>query len=86
MAYDVTFRSSAFDALDRLPRAVQTRAIAKASSLADNPRPPGCVKLTGSDFWRVRVGEYRLVYTIDDQSETVDIRIVAHRKDVYRGK
>jgi len=54
--------------------------------LATNPRPSGAVKLAGSaGFWRIRVGDYRVVYHIDDTSQIVDIRIVAHCRDVYRG-
>jgi mRNA interferase RelE/StbE len=85
MAYRVTFRASAAQALERLPKSVQSRVISKAEALVENPRPAGCVKLVGHDFWRVRVGEYRIIYAIDDDTRSVDIRIVAHRRDVYRG-
>ena len=56
------------------------RAIA---SLAENPRPPGCLKLVGGPEWRVRVGDYRVVYTIDDDTRVVTIVAVGHRRDIY---
>jgi len=52
--------------------------------LAINPRPPGCLKLTGREGWRIRVGDYRVVYEIDDKERTVTVLHVGHRRDVYR--
>lgn len=86
MAYTVSFKASAVKETEKLPTLVARKVLAKASALADNPRPPGCVKLAGSkDVWRIRVGQYRIVYVIDDNAKTVDVRIVAHRREVYRG-
>jgi len=86
MSYRVSFKASADKALDRLPSAIQARIVEKAIALGSEPRPPGSVKLAGgSGLWRVRVGEYRMAYLIDDEKRTVDIRIVAHRREVYRG-
>ena len=86
MSYQVTFKASADKALDKLPRSVQSRLLDKAAALAANPRPTGAVKLSGpAGLWRIRVGDYRMVYFIDDACQTVDIRIVAHRREVYRG-
>ena len=54
--------------------------------LRSNPRPPGCVKLQGEDvLWRIRVGDYRVVYAIREEELIVLVVKVAHRKDVYRG-
>lgn len=53
-------------------------------ALAPRPRPHGCVKLTGRDAWRIRVGDCRVVYEIDDGRRTVTIMHVGHRRDVYR--
>ena len=87
MAHQVSFKASADKALDRLPKPVQSRLLAKAVALATNPRPLGAVKLSGrAGLWHIRVGDYRMVYFIDDAGQTVDIRIVAHRREVYRGK
>jgi mRNA interferase RelE/StbE len=48
------------------------------------PRPEGCTKLSGRDAWRLRIGEYRVVYEIDDAGKRVVIVVVAHRRDAYR--
>ncbi len=52
--------------------------------LANDPRPSGCLKLTGRDGWRLRVGEFRVVYEIDDEHRLVTVLNVGHRRDVYR--
>jgi mRNA interferase RelE/StbE len=85
MAYHVSFKSSADKALDKLPKSIRNRIIEKASALSTEPRPQGAVKLAGaSGMLRIRVGDYRMVYLIDDDLRIVDIRIVAHRREVYR--
>jgi mRNA interferase RelE/StbE len=86
MAYRVTFKASAEKSLGKLPKEIAARVIEKAAALANDPRPSGSVKLAGpSGLWRVRVGDYRIAYLIDDKEQTVDIRIVAHRRESYRG-
>lgn len=58
--------------------------IPRIQRLADNPRPPGCRKIVGSENdWRIRVGDYRIVYEIDDSGHKVIVFHVKHRKDVY---
>jgi len=52
--------------------------------LTNDPRPPGCLKLTGRDGWRFRVGEFRVIYEIDDEHRIVTVLNVGHRRDVYR--
>jgi len=52
--------------------------------LGDNPRPSGCSKLTGREAWKIRVGNYRIIYEIDDQAKEVIVMHVGHRRDVYR--
>jgi mRNA interferase RelE/StbE len=60
--------------------------VAAVEALADDPRPQGAVKISGDDnLWRVRVGDYRVVYEIHDDRLIVLVLRVAHRKDVYRG-
>jgi mRNA interferase RelE/StbE len=60
------------------------RLVPKIEGLAANPRPSGCRKLRGyKDIWRIRVGDYRVVYIIDDERKLVSITRIAHRKDVY---
>lgn len=84
--YSVVFKTSADKALKKLPEKIQRRIALAASELADDPLPAGCVKLAGEDYlWRIRVGDYRIVYTIEDKKLIVLVVRVAHRKDVYRG-
>ena len=52
-------------------------------ALGENPRPQGCKKLRGRNGWRIRVGDYRVIYEIDDATETVIVLNVGHRKDIY---
>jgi mRNA interferase RelE/StbE len=60
------------------------RVEAAIDALATNPRPPGYIKLTNSDDWRIRVGDYRVLYTIEDDRLLVSVVRVQHRRDVYR--
>ena len=53
-------------------------------ALAKVPRPPGCKKLSGREAWRIRVGNYRIIYEIDDKESTVLIVIIRHRREIYR--
>lgn len=83
--YAVEFLPSAARALGKLDVSVQRRLARAVDHLADEPRPPGAVKLRGSeDVWRVRVGDYRIVYRIEDDRLLVLVVIVGHRRDVYR--
>ena len=60
------------------------RIVPRLEALAETPRPPGCKKLKGGDKeWRIRVGDYRAVYEIDDAAKTVDVTRIAHRREVY---
>jgi mRNA interferase RelE/StbE len=72
-------------ALRKLPVKVQRRIAAATEALADEPRPTGCAKLHGTDdLWRIRVGQYRVVYTIEDEDLIVLVVRVAPRKDIDR--
>ena len=83
--YKIIFKSSADKALSKLPVDAQRRIIAAVDALGVEPRPQGVVKLAGDDnLWRVRVGEYRIVYEIHDGRLIVLVLRVAHRRDVYR--
>ena len=53
-------------------------------ALAEKPRPEGCSKLTGREAWRIRVGDYRVIYEIHDDRQVVIIVVIRHRKDAYR--
>ncbi len=84
--YASYLKPSADRRLARLPRDVQRRIVAAVDGLADDPRPAGMVKIAGDDnLWRIRVGDYRVVYEIHDDRLMVLVIRVAYRKDVYRG-
>jgi len=83
--YAVLLETSAERSLRRLDAVVFRRVVAALRILADDPRPAGCRKLTGSDQdWRVRVGDYRVVYEIDDKNHEVRVMRIRHRSEVYR--
>jgi len=82
--YSLEIKQSAQKELDALDAAIFKRIDRKLLVLAENPRPPGCKKLRGyKDQWRIRVGDWRIVYFIDDSTKLVTIARVAHRREVY---
>ena len=82
--YYLEIKPSAAKELDALSDALFVRIDRKIMALAENPRPPGCKKLKGyKDQWRIRVGDYRVVYTIDDANLLVDVTRIRHRSEVY---
>jgi mRNA interferase RelE/StbE len=84
--YSVNFARSAHKELEQLPGDVAGRILDKIEALADIPRPSGVIKLHGQkNLWRMRVGDYRVVYSIDDQTKKIDISVIRHRREVYRG-
>ena len=85
MSYSVSIRLSADKELCKLPEAVQKRIASAIGTLASDPRPVGCVKLTGFDnAHRIRVGSYRVVYSVNDRLKTVTVEAVGDRKEIYR--
>lgn len=83
--YAVRFRKSAEKDLHRLDATVQRRVLRASEALADEPRPAGCKKLHASeDAYRIRVGDYRIIYTVDDGVLVVAIERIRHRREVYR--
>jgi mRNA interferase RelE/StbE len=83
--YSISFARSARRELERLPGDLAVRILAKVEALGENPRPVGVIKLHGQkNLWRMRVGDYRVVYSIDDFSKAVDVSVIRHRRDVYR--
>lgn len=82
--YRVALKSSAEKELLRLPDPILARIFPKIEALTANPRPFGSKKLHGSrDLWRIRVGDYRAIYAIDDKAQTIHVMRIAHRRDVY---
>lgn len=84
MRYRLSIIPSAQKELENLPNTELKRIVPKIEKLSENPRPYGCQKLTNRDGWRVRAGDYRVVYDILDNQQEVVIVHVGHRKDVYR--
>lgn len=85
MSYSIVIKKSADKELLHLPASYIYKIRAVISSLAENPRPHDCKKLSGSqNEYRIRVGMYRILYTIHDNILTVFVMKIAHRKDVYR--
>ena len=84
MNYRVIFSRSARKQMERFSGETETRLLAKLSELEANPRPSGCKKLKNRDAWRVRVGDYRVIYEIHDKILQVIVVTVGHRREVYR--
>ncbi len=82
--YSVRIKPSATKELEKVPVEHRRRIATRILSLAENPRPYGCEKLTGDDLYRIRQGDYRVVYSIEDDVLIVLVVRVGHRRDVYR--
>ncbi len=83
--YALVFARSARKELESLPARVVRRVVPRIESLVTNPRPDGCKKLTGTkNLWRIRVGDYRVIYSIEDEVLTIEVISVRHRGDAYR--
>lgn len=84
--FRILIKPSALEDIEAVRRKKdRQRIVRRIEGLADNPRPPGCQKLSGQDRYRVRQGEYRIVYSIEDKELIVYVVKVGRRKDVYRG-
>jgi mRNA interferase RelE/StbE len=83
-AYSLFFKESVEKDLDGIPKKDLRRILARIKSLAGEPRPRGCEKLTGQGRYRLRQGRYRIVYAIQDEVRIVTMVKVGHRKDIYR--
>jgi mRNA interferase RelE/StbE len=82
--YSLEIKQSAQRELDSLDNSVFRRIDRTILALADNPRPSGCMKLRGyKDQWRIRIGDWRVVYFVDDGAKAVTITRIAHRREVY---
>jgi mRNA interferase RelE/StbE len=82
--YQVRIIPSAEKDIDRLPALIHRRISREILLLEDNPRPTGAKKLSGREEYRLRAGDYRVLYTIDDEGHVVTIFGVGHRREVYR--
>ena len=83
--YRLLIERAAEKDIQKLPTTVHDRIIAAIQGLSISPRPPGCRKLAGlDDTWRIRVGDYRIVYDIADTVRVINVVRVRHRREVYR--
>ena len=84
--YTITFKDSAFKELKKIQQQHQVLIVAKIEELEQNPRPAGCKKLKAQTetLFRIKSGDYRIIYKIEDQIKIVNIRKIGNRKDVYR--
>lgn len=86
MRYAVEFKPSAAREFSKLSRSIQVKIKPRIDALADDPRPHGVEKVSGEeDIFRIRIGDYRVVYRIQDDHLFVLVIRIGHRKDVYRG-
>jgi len=83
--YSITFARSARKELEKLPRPIAQRVVEHVEALMKMPRPSRAIKLQGNkNLWRIRIGDYRVIYSIDDSAHVIDISAVRHRRDAYR--
>jgi len=82
--YTIVFKPSAVKDLSKLSKKIQKRIQGAISTLESNPLPPAAKKLTGRDAYRIRISDYRIIYSIDAEVLTVIIVSIGHRRDVYR--
>jgi mRNA interferase RelE/StbE len=83
-SYKLYIKPSAVKEVESLPKKDRLRIVQKIQGLTNDPRPPGCEKLTRDDKYRVRQRGYRIVYSIKDQELIVIVVKVGHRKDIYK--
>ena len=81
--YKLVLKKTAAKEIEKIPQADRVRIIAKISSLSENPRPEGCKKLSGQEKYRIRQGNYRILYQIQDEQLLITVVKIGHRKDVY---
>jgi mRNA interferase RelE/StbE len=83
-SYRLQIKPSAAKEIEALPKKDRPRVVARIQELATNPRPPGCEKLSGHELYRVRQGNYRILYTVHDADLLVVVIKIGHRREVYR--
>lgn len=83
-SYSVSLKHSVLKDLEPLPATDRARIMERIGALTDDPRPRGCEKLSALERYRIRVGDYRIVYAVEDAELVVWVVRVGHRRDVYR--
>lgn len=82
--FEILFKESVYREFKNIPKTDLKKILSRIERLASDPRPTGSQKLTGFDLYRVRQGQYRIVYSIQDNELLIHVVKVGHRKDVYR--
>jgi mRNA interferase RelE/StbE len=85
LRYEVLIEKHAQKQLASIPRVQRDRIAAAIRNLAEVPRPSGVRKLSGREAWRIRVGEYRVIYEVHDELLVIVVISLGHRRDIYRG-
>ena len=83
-SYRLRIKRSAEKELRRVPKADLRRVVERMERLATEPRPPGCEKLFAENVYRVRQGDYRILYSVDDEEGAIGVIKIGHRREVYR--
>lgn len=84
-SYKIVIKRSAERELRAIPTPDMGRVVNRIRGLANHPRPPGSEKLSGEERYRVRQGDYRIIYAVDEALQTVEVVKIGHRREVYRG-
>jgi len=84
MIYKISIQRRAQKELSQLPPGAYEQVREAIFALAHNPRPIGCQKLTARAGWRIRVGDFRIIYEIDDKQQKIEVFHLGHRRDIYR--
>ncbi len=83
--YEILWKKSAVKEINTIPKDTAIKILELIDKLADEPRPSNCIKLTGlSNYYRIRIGNHRIIYSIQDSILIIEIIKIGHRKDVYR--
>ncbi len=82
--YKVAVKKSAAKELEDIPKKDLRKIVKRIQSLVENPRPTGSQKLSGQEQYRIRQGDYRIIYSVDDEDSIVDIIKIGHRREIYR--
>jgi mRNA interferase RelE/StbE len=84
MPYQIILTNAANKQLRKLPNQIAQRIQAQLLELENNPRPDGCKKLVNVEAWRIRIGDYRVIYEIHDKILIVSVIEIGHRRDIYK--
>ncbi|KAF0142635.1 MAG: cytotoxic translational repressor of toxin-antitoxin stability system [Stygiobacter sp.] len=82
--YKIQILKSADKTLRNVAKKERVKIVEQISQLAENPRPFGCKKLRGTEFYRIRIGDYRVIYKIEDEVLLILVIRIGHRKDIYK--